>query len=424
MNETLTRREQATKTAARDPSFRDARDAASDRGGGASGPTAPRAISATASDAKVGTPVGSSHHGGWLGDRVLPFLDRRTTHTQRARLPLVAAGWTSLFVLCSLGTFLLGRGEDAQAEACAGTSYRDAGECDDRSDAAPVVSYSGILFPERAVFLVFGVPTAPLWFLTILLSHRALVGLVDAACATRSERARQTTSARAAEGGDGDESAAAGAGPNDASGFASRGHLVYAWPLRRMEPLALLATPLLLLVVCVSLGDPQPGPAIHAISAFFFFLLAVYNVFLTLRGARIATAIADDVIVDDDVASERTQETEDISRRNASGATSTSSWTPSAFFLKAQTFKKTTLCVLFGLMVPVTAFWAAMTYRWGGEEHMLAPVQYLWILAMTLGNGACVGEIAEWEAFRRETSREFRQDEEAEDGTVVLNVAV
>ena len=114
--------------------------------------------------------MGSPHHGGWLGDRVLPFLDRHTTHTQRARLPLVAACWTSLFVLCSLGTFLLGRGSDAQAEACAGTSYRDAGECDDRSDAAPVVSYSGILFPERAVFLVFGVPCAPLWFLTILLS--------------------------------------------------------------------------------------------------------------------------------------------------------------------------------------------------------------------------------------------------------------
>ena len=365
----------------------------------------------------MGTPVGSSHHGGWLGDRVLPFLDRRTTHTQRARLPLVAACWTSLFVLCSLGTFLLGRGSDAQAEACAGTSYRDAGECDDRSDAAPVVSYSGILFPERAVFLVFGVPTAPLWFLTILLSHRALVGLVDAACATRLERARQTNAAL-------DASASAAeilAGPNDADALnASPGHAVYAWPLRRMEPLALLATPLLLLVVCVSLGDPQPGPAIHAISAFFFFLLAVYNVFLTLRGANIAAAVADDVIVDDDVAFERS-ETEDLSRLNASVA-STSSWQPSAFFLKAQTFKKTTLCVLFGAMVPVTAFWAAMTYRWGGEEHMLAPVQYLWILAMTLGNGACVGEIAEWEAFRRETSLS-RQNEEAEDGTVVLNVA-
>jgi hypothetical protein len=404
MNETLTRREQATKTAAaRDPSFRDARDAASDRGGGASGPNAPRAISATASDAKVGTPVGSSHHGGWLGDRVLPFLDRRTTHTQRARLPLVAAGWTSLFVLCSLGTFLLGRGEDAQAEACAGTSYRDAGECDDRSDAAPVVSYSGILFPERAVFLVFGVPTAPLWFITILLSHRALVGLVDAACATRLEQTRQTNAAL----DDDDSSAAAVDGPNDADALnASPGPAVYAWPLRRMEPLALLATPLLLLVVCVSLGDPQPGPAIHAISAFFFFLLAVYNVFLTLRGANIAAAVADDVIVDDDVALERTQETEDISRLNASGATSTSSWTPSAFFLKAQTFKKTTLFALFGAMVPVTAFWAAMTYRWGGEEHMLAPVQYLWILAMTLGNGACVGEIRSGRRFgERRVSR-------------------
>lgn len=367
----------------------------------------------------MGTPVGSPHHGGWLGDRVLPFLDRHTTHTQRARLPLVAACWTSLFVLCSLGTFLLGRGSDAQAEACAGTSYRDAGECDDRSDAAPVVSYSGILFPERAVFLVFGVPCALLWFLTILLSHRALVGLLDAACATRAERARQNIeTARAAEGGDGDASvqddvasAAAGAGT-------SRGHDVYAWPLRRMEPLALVATPLLLLVVCVSLGDPQPGPAIHASAAFFFFLLGVYNVFLTLRGARIAAAVADDGR--DDVDGERVVTETDLFRPR--GAVRTSSWTPSAFFRDAQTFKSTTLFALFGAMVPVTAFWAAMTYRWGGEEHMLAPVQYAWILAMTLGNGACVGEIREWEAFRRVSSLS-RQGEEAEDGTVVLNVA-
>ena len=374
----------------------------------------------------MGTPVGSppGYHGGWLGNRVLPFLDRRTTHAQRARLPLVAAGWTSLFVLCSLGTFLLGRGSDAQAEACAGTSYRDSGECDDRSDAAPVVSYSGILFPERAVFLFFGVPCAPLWFLTILLSHRALVGLVDAACVTRASRAapREPPPARAAEEAIGADPLAASGSANEEVGAAVRA--VYAWPLRRMEPLAVVATPLLLLVVCVSLGDPQPGPAIHASAAFFFFLLGVYNVFLTLRGANIAAAVVLlDGRVDDDVASERTQETQDISRLNASGATSTSSWTPSAFFLKAQTFKKTTLFALFGAMVPVTAFWAAMTYRWGGEEHMLAPVQYLWILAMTLGNGACVGEIAEWEAFRRETSREPRQNEQAEDGTVVLNVA-
>ena len=337
----------------------------------------------------MGTPVGSppGYHGGWLGNRVLPFLDRRTTHAQRARLPLVAAGWTSLFVLCSLGTFLLGRGSDAQAEACAGTSYRDSGECDDRSDAAPVVSYSGILFPERAVFLFFGVPCAPLWFLTILLSHRALVGLVDAACVTRASRAapREPPPTRAAEEAIGGDGAASGSANEVGAAVCA----VYAWPLRRMEPLAVVATPLLLLVVCVSLGDPQPGPAIHASAAFFFFLLGVYNAFLSLRGARIAVSI----VANDDVQTE----TRRTSRRASSDSLPARAWTPSAFFLNAQRFKANVLLALFGAMVPVAAFWATMTYAWGGEEHMLAPTQYAWIVAMTLGNGACVGEIREWE---------------------------
>ena len=353
----------------------------------------------------MGTPVGSppGSHGGWLGKRVLPLLDRRTTHAQRARLPLVAAGWTSLFVLCSLGTFLLGRGSDAQAEACAGTSYRDAGECDDRSDAAPVVSYSGILFPERAVFLVFGVPTAPLWFLTILLSHRALVGLVDAACVTRASRAapREPPPTRAVEEAIGGDGAASGSANEVGAAVCA----VYAWPLRRMEPLAVVATPLLLLVVCVSLGDPQPGPAIHASAAFFFFLLGVYNAFLSLRGARAAVAVAGAMDENDDVQTETETPSEFLPA---------CAWTPSAFFLNAQRFKAGVLLALFGAMVPVAAFWATMTYAWGGEEHMLAPTQYAWIAAMTLGNGACVGEIREWEE-RCGASRGGRA--EGEEGT-------
>ena len=336
------------------------------------------------------------------------MLDRRTTHAQRARLPLVAAGWTSLFVLCSLGTFLLGRGSDAQAEACAGTSYRDAGECDDRSDAAPVVSYSGILFPERAVFLFFGAPCAPLWFFTILLSHRALARLVDAACATRAARERpRDASARAPEGGGGVGASAENASA-DAPEVLASSRDFYAWPLRRMEPLALVATLLLLLVVCVSLGDPQPGPAIHASAAFFFFLLAVYNVFLSQCGARLAAAVA---------------ETEPHHARppppppREDDDASFVPWTPSTFFLDAQRFKAIVLFALFGAMVPVTAFWATMTYEWGGEEHMLAPVQYAWILAMTLGNGACVGEIREWEE-RCAASAASRGADAGEDGTV------
>ena len=359
----------------------------------------------------MGTPVGSppGYHGGWLGNRVLPFLDRRTTHAQRARLPLVAAGWTSLFVLCSLGTFLLGRGSDAQAEACAGTSYRDSGECDDRSDAAPVVSYSGILFPERAVFLFFGVPCAPLWFLTILLSHRALVGLVDAACVTRAARVSSRDVNRDDDVSDpiGGDGAASGWANEVAAAAAARQRrlvcAVYAWPLRRMEPLAVVATPLLLLVVCISLGDPQPGPAIHATAAFFFFLLGVYNAFLSLRGARVAVAVANDANANDDVQTE----TSEFLPVDAV-------WTPSAFFLNAQRFKAGVLLALFGAMVPVAAFWATMTYAWGGEEHMLAPTQYAWIAAMTLGNGACVGEIREWEE-RCGASRGGRA--EGEEGT-------
>ena len=336
------------------------------------------------------------------------MLDRRTTHAQRARLPLVAAGWTSLFVLCSLGTFLLGRGSNAQAEACAGTSFRDAGECEDRSDAAPVVSYSGILFPERGVFLFFGLPCAPLWFFTILLSHRALARLVDAACATRAARERpRDASARAPEGGGGVGASAENASA-DAPEVLASSRDFYAWPLRRMEPLALVATLLLLLVVCVSLGDPQPGPAIHASAAFFFFLLAVYNVFLSLRGARLAAAVA---------------ETEPHHARppppppREDDDASFVPWTPSTFFLDAQRFKAIVLFALFGAMVPVTAFWATMTYEWGGEEHMLAPVQYAWILAMTLGNGACVGEIREWEE-RCAASAASRGADAGEDGTV------
>ena len=221
------------------------------------------------------------------------------------------------------------------------------------------MSYSGILFPERAVFLFFGVPCAPLWFLTILLSHRALVGLVDAACVTRARRARRRgslTPTRAAEEAIGGDGAASGSANEVGAAVCA----VYAWPLRRMEPLAVVATPLLLLVVCVSLGDPQPGPAIHASAAFFFFLLGVYNAFLSLRGARIAFPT-----VSQTTTSKQARRT---SRRASSDSLPARAWTPSAFFLNAQRFKANVLLALFGAMVPVAAFWATMTYAWGGEE--------------------------------------------------------
>ena len=178
-------------------------DTASDRGGGASGPTAPRANSATASTAKVGTRSGlprATTAGGSGTGSCLFSTDARPTRNARAspwsppagRLCSCFAPWARS---CSAAA------RTRRRRRAPARSYRDSGECDDRSDAAPVVSYSGILFPERAVFLFFGVPCAPLWFLTILLSHRALVGLVDAACVTRASRAAAGASSHARRGG-------------------------------------------------------------------------------------------------------------------------------------------------------------------------------------------------------------------------------
>ena len=311
----------------------------------------------------------------------------RPTHdprAMRARLPPVAAGWTSLFVLCSLGTFLLGRGSDAQAEACAGTSYRDSGECDDRSDAAPVVSYSGILFPERAVFLFFGVPCAPLWFLTILLSHRALVGLVDAACVTRARVARGAAGASShARRGGGDRrgrrrewirersrrrglrrlrvaSAPDGAprGRRDAPA-SSRGVRLAGGPATRP-------------------GDPRERRLL---------LLPARRVQRVPQPARRAHRRFN--------CRKRRRPNGDASnpRRASSDSLPARAWTPSAFFLNAQRFKANVLLALFGAMVPVAAFWATMTYAWGGEEHMAEndPRLQSSDRGETLGNGACVG---------------------------------
>ena len=147
---------------------------------------------------------------------------------------------------------------------------------------------------------------------------------------------------------------------------------------------------------CVEYADAKSGQT----------LLGVYNAFLSLRGARIAVSI----VANDDVQTE----TRRTSRRASSDSLPARAWTPSAFFLNAQRFKANVLLALFGAMVPVAAFWATMTYAWGGEEHMLAPTQYAWIAAMTLGNGACVGEIREWEE-RCGASRGGRA--EGEEGT-------
>ena len=96
-----------------------------------------------------------------------------------------------LFVVCSLGTFLIGRGDSATREACEGSwGTSEENECADRATAAPVVSYSGILFPERGVFLFFGLPCVPLWFITILLSHRSLQKLADVAWSDKLIRER------------------------------------------------------------------------------------------------------------------------------------------------------------------------------------------------------------------------------------------
>ena len=333
----------------------------------------------------------SGYDGGWLHRLVLPFLDKNTTPEQRASIPLIAACWTFLFVACSVGTFLIGRGEDAQNEACEGTSYRDSGECDVRSDTSPVVSYSGILFPERGVFLFFGIPCAPLWFLTILLSHRALQRLADEAFTSSASGLGRSDGPERDGGGSLVESALQEDQRNRRSGRPS------IPALRRMEPLAVVATPLLLLVVCVSLGDPQPGPAIHAMAAFFFFLLGVYNVYLTHSAmGRICPPLLG-----------TPSDTRGVGVADAASSLppDESGFRLSEFFRKARRFKGIVLIVLFSAMVPTTVFWALLAYEWGGEEHMLAPVQYSWILAMTLGNGACVAEVREWELRSPGSSR-------------------
>jgi len=306
----------------------------------------------------------------------------RTLGRRTSKVPLVAAAWTCVFVIASLGTFLIARGEDAQREACEGSwGSRETNECDERSDAAPVVSYSGILFPERGVFLFFGIPCAPLWFVTILLSHRALQQLADLAWQERGYHV-DTAGGTVANGN------AAGSlneAPmnDDNSSFTPRPVIPH---LRKMEPLSLIATPLLLLVVCVSLGDPDPGPAIHAMAAFFFFLFGVYNVYLTqaAMGAIVGYGSSD-------------ASTPGMGVSSRDGMSSHNNYTLSQLFKKGMQWKRNVLFGLFGLMVPVTVAWGFLAYRLDEGDQMLAPVQYLWILSMILGNGACFVEILEAE---------------------------
>ena len=121
--------------------------------------------------------------GGWLLRPVLLAVER-VARGRAHRVPLVAAGATLVFVAAVMSTMMIGRGEDAPEEACLGTND-DEDYCDDRGDAAPVVSYSGVLWPERAVFIALGTPCGVLWFVTILLSHASLLRLADAAWARR-----------------------------------------------------------------------------------------------------------------------------------------------------------------------------------------------------------------------------------------------
>jgi hypothetical protein len=397
-----------------------------------------------------------THDGGWLTKRVLPFVDRHSTSSQRGFVPLLAGAWTLLFVVCSLGTFLIGRGDSATREACEGSwGTSEENECADRATAAPVVSYSGILFPERGVFLFFGLPCVPLWFITILLSHRSLQKLADVAWSDKLIRERircsQGNTAVGDEAGaaievdvDGresigrrDESEVNPRRPIESESIPRRPPIVQ---LKRMETINAVAAPLLLLVVCVSIGDPYPGPAIHATSAFFFFLLGVYNVFLSQSAMGTVLSWTENSVDVDDVGVNSTNsvttigncvEVDDVGVNRTNSLTAIGHtgeedtyWHPSPAVRKGRQAKRYVLFGLFGTMVPVTAVWGVLTYEWNGRHslQMLAPVQYLWILAMTIGNGACFAEVNEAETVSREIRETRGQEGGASDAVVNVRV--
>jgi hypothetical protein len=219
--------------------------------------------------------------GGWLSRPVLLAVER-VTRGRAHLVPLVAAGATFVFVACVVGTMMIGRGASGPEEACLGTND-DEDYCDDRGDAAPVVSYSGVLWPERAVFIALGTPCGVLWFVSILLSHASLRRLADAAWARRRGEEGEggaTTTTTTTTGANGraatnDHPAASSFSPPAIaapSPTPSPTHRPTIPALRKIEPLALVAGPCFLLVVWVSLGDPWPGYFVHGAAAFVFFV--------------------------------------------------------------------------------------------------------------------------------------------------------
>ena len=216
--------------------------------------------------------------GGWLSRPVLLAVER-VARGRAHRVPLVAAGATLVFVAAVMSTMMIGRGEDAPEEACLGTND-DEDYCDDRGDAAPVVSYSGVLWPERAVFIALGTPCGVLWFVTILLSHASLLRLADAAWARRRGGRETTPTTSGAFDGratnDDHRPSSSSSSPSAANAAPTPTptptHRPSIPALRKMEPLALVAGPCFLLVVWVSLGDPWPGYFVHGAAAFVFFI--------------------------------------------------------------------------------------------------------------------------------------------------------
>ena len=218
----------------------------------------------------------------------------------------------------------------------------------------------------------FGVPCAPLWFLTILLSHGTGLGLVDAACVTNARHARRRGSLlpRAPRMG-----RSAGTAPRPASahevGAAVYGASVASAPDGRPSR----AVPCRPSSRGVRLaGGPATGPAIHAPQRSLGDGRSPRRVQRVPQAERLRAL--------DAVRSGANDGRPYVGLRRASRPSVRSAFPTRArvdtlcVFLNAQRFKARTCCSR------CSARWcrwrqrATMTYAWGGEEHMLAPAAH------------------------------------------------
>ena len=344
---------------------------------------------------------GRGPDGGWMSRAVLAWVEMRSGGRQ-AWAPWVGVGATATLVGASLGA-LFARGEAAQEEACAAQQHdadmtaSDVAEyCAMRRGTAPVLSYSGILEPERWVFVSLGMLMLIAWTLTYLVVHASLQRLADAAWEKGggSQAEDGVGGGRGGDGGrgvgggkevlggeeGGGEEGQGGIGSEAGGGRSVKGVLVDAadagggrpaiWQLAWMEPMVCVLVVLMMIVLWVSLGVNY---AIHVCAAVAFFLLALYLVHM-IQGAQSA--------IMDMAAGE-----------GVGGGAEGRAW-PSEEFRASRNFKAVVLTVLIVVSVP-TAMAAFLMFLEviPGFEHILGPMQYSWILTLTLGSGSSAAEI-------------------------------